>query len=140
MSEWAWDLCLLWSYFLVIIKRFGEIILPQTTWKIFIKKYLNIERLLQSTAPSALMILIVELIKIHDVNIVKLKSHDACLNMKSSTFELEHCINHMYFKLCQKTHCTSKKFKQFVILRQNCITNKCDAANIHAKFMIKIHL
>jgi len=64
---------------------------------------------------------------------VKLKSHDVCLYMKSSTvlfmFELEHCINHVYFELCQKTHFTSEKFKQFVTyLRQNCITNKCDAA------------
>jgi len=48
--------------------------------------------------------LIGELIKIHDVNIVKLKSHDACLYMKSIVlflFELKHCINHMYFKLFQ---------------------------------------
>jgi len=59
-----------------------------------------------------------------DTHIVKLKSCDACLYMKSSTvlflFELEHCINHVYFKLCQKTHFTSDKFKHFVtILRQN---------------------
>jgi len=35
-------------------------------------------------------------------------------------------------------HCASKKFKQFVIyLRQNCITNKCNAANILRKIYDK---
>jgi len=62
--------------------------------------------------------------------------------MKSSTilflFELKHCINHVYFELCQKTHFTSKKFKQFVTyLCQNCITNKYDAAIILRKFYDK---
>jgi len=35
-------------------------------------------------------------------------------------------------------HFTNKKYKQFVIyLRQNCITNKCDAANILRKIYDK---
>jgi len=43
----------------------------------------------------------------------------------------------VYFGLCQKTHFTSKKFKQFVTyLHQNCIT-KCDAANILRKIYDK---
>jgi len=120
--------------------RGNQIILLHATWEMFIERRANIEQLLQSPAPSSLTIqdLIVELVKIHDVNIVKLKLHDACLYMKSSTvlfmFELEHCINHVYFELCQKTHFTSEKFKQFVAyLRQNCITNKYDAANILRK-------
>jgi len=61
-----------------------------------------------------------------------IKSRDACLYMKSPTvlFLFEHCINHVYFELCQKIHFISEKFKQFVTyLRQNC-TNKCDAAII----------
>jgi len=114
--------------------RGNQIILLHATWEMFIERRANIEQLLQSPAPSSLTIqdLIVELVKIHDVNIVKLKLHDACLYMKSSTvlfmFELEHCINHVYFELCQKTHFTSEKFKQFVAyLRQNCITNKYNA-------------
>jgi len=62
--------------------------------------------------------------------------------MKSSTvlfmFDLEYCINQVYFELRQKTHFTSEKFKQFVTyLRQNCITNKCDAAIILRKFYNK---
>jgi len=99
--------------------RGNQIILLHAMWEMFIERRANIEQLLQSPAPSSLAIqdLIVELVKIH-VNIVKLKSHDAFLYMKSSTalfmFELEHCINHVYFVLCQKTHFTSKKFKQFV--------------------------
>jgi len=70
--------------------------------------------------------------------------------MKSSIvfflFELEHCINHVYFELCQKTHFTREKFKQFVTyLRQNFITNKCDAVitlrKIYDKKLCKkIHL
>jgi len=42
-------------------------------------------------------------------------------------FELEHCINHMYFELRQQMHFASEKFKTFCILRQNYITDKCDA-------------
>jgi len=124
--------------------RRNQIILLYATWEMFIKRRANIEQLLQYLAPSSLAIqdLIVKLVKIHGVNMVKLKSRDACLYMNSSTvlflFELEHCINHVYFKLCQKTHFTSKKFKQFVTyLHQNCITNKCDAANILHKIYDK---
>jgi len=44
----------------------------------------------------------------------------------------------VYFVPCQKTHFTSEKFKQFVIyLRQNCITNKCNAVNILRKIYDK---
>jgi len=43
-------------------------------------------------------------------------------------FELEHCVEHAYFWLCQNTHMISEKFNHFVtILRRNCITDKCDA-------------
>jgi len=43
-------------------------------------------------------------------------------------FELEHCVEHTYFWLCQNTHMVNEKFKHFVtILRQNCITDKCYA-------------
>jgi len=71
--EWAWDLCLLWSY-LVMIKGFGKIILPHATWKTF-KRCLNIWTIPESTAPSSLIIrdLIVELVKTHDINIVNIK-------------------------------------------------------------------
>jgi len=73
---------------------------------------------------------------------VKLKSCDACLYMKSSTvlfmFELEHCINHAYFELCKNTYVVNEKFKQFVTyLRQNCIVNRFDAANILRKIYDK---
>jgi len=29
-------------------------------------------------------------------------------------FTLEHCVEHVYFELCQSTHMVTEKFKQFV--------------------------
>jgi len=120
--------------------RGNQIILPHATWEMLIEKRANIEQLLQSLAPSSLAIqdLIVEIVKLHGVNMVKLKSRNFCLYMKSSTvlfmFELEHCINHAYFELCKNTYVVNEKFKQFVTyLRQNCIINRFDAANILRK-------
>jgi len=86
--------------------------------------------------------LIVELVKIQGVNMVKLKSRDAYLYMKSSTilfiFELEHCVNHVYFELCKNTYEVNEKFKKFVTyLRQNCVANRFDAANILRKIYDK---
>jgi len=53
-------------------------------------------------------------------------------------FELEHCINHAYFELCKNTYMVNKKFKQFIIyLRQKCIANRFDAANILRKICDK---
>jgi len=99
---------------------------------------------MQSTAPSLLSIqdLVIELVKMCDTHIVKL-SHDTCMYMKPSTtlflFELEHCINHVYFELCQKTHFIREKFKLFVtILRRNCITDKCEAEKTLRKIYDKV--
>jgi len=110
----------------------------------FSERRANIEQLLQSPARSSLAIqdLIVELVKIYGVNMVKLKSRNGCLYMKSSTilfmFELEHCINHTYFELCKNTYAVNEKFKQFVTyLRQNYITDRFDAANILRKIYDK---
>jgi len=65
-------------------KRGNQIILPHAMWEMFIEKRANIEQLLESPTPSSLAIqdLIVEIIKIHDINMIKLKSCDACLYMK----------------------------------------------------------
>jgi len=73
---------------------------------------------------------------------VKSKSCDACLYMKSSNvlfmFELEHCINHTYFELRKNTYVVNEKFKLFLtFLHQNCITNRFDAANILRKICDK---
>ncbi|KYN16241.1 hypothetical protein ALC57_11511 [Trachymyrmex cornetzi] len=44
--------------------------------------------------------------------------------------ELEQCVEHAYFDLCQYTNIVSDKFKYFVnYLRQNCIMNKLEAVN-----------
>ncbi|XP_071576388.1 uncharacterized protein [Temnothorax nylanderi] len=115
--------------------RGNQMVLAHTTWTALIERRADIERLLQSTAPSSMLIqdLRIELVKIRDANVVKLTLHNNSMYMKSSTvfflFELEHCVENVYFQLCQNVHGVSEKFKQFVIiLRRNCITDKCDAA------------
>jgi len=124
--------------------RGNKIILHHATWEMFIERRANIEQLLQSPTPSSITIqdLIVELVKIQGVNMVKLKSRDAYLYMKSSTilfiFELEHCVNHVYFELCKNTYEVNEKFKKFVTyLQQNCVANRFDAANILRKIYDK---
>jgi len=56
---------------IVIGNRGNQIILLHATWETFIEIHANIEQLLQSSAPSSLAIqdLIVEFVKIFDVNI-----------------------------------------------------------------------
>ncbi|XP_071572841.1 uncharacterized protein [Temnothorax nylanderi] len=115
--------------------RGNRIILPHATWVTFIEKRADIQRLVQSPAPSSLAFRDLELVKIRDADIVKLTSCDTSLYMKPSTvlflFELEHCVENVYFQLCQNVHGVSEKCKQFVtILRQNCITDKCNAVRI----------
>jgi len=76
----------------------------------------------QSTALLSFSIqdLIAELVKIRDVNIVKLASYDTCMCMKPAIilflFELERCVEHAYFWLCQNTRIVNVKFKQFVTI------------------------
>jgi len=73
-------------------KRGNQIILPHATWEMFIERRANIEQLLQSPTPSSLAIqnLIVEIVKIHNVNMIKLKSCDACLKSSTVLFMFEH--------------------------------------------------
>jgi len=76
--ESAWDQS---SVEIIIGDNHGnQIVLLHATWEMFIKRRANIEQFLQSPTPSSLAIqdLTVELVKIHDVNIVKLKSRNAC--------------------------------------------------------------
>ncbi|XP_071580699.1 uncharacterized protein [Temnothorax nylanderi] len=129
-------------YILIGDNRGNRIILPHATWVTFIEKRADIQRLVQSPAPSSLAFRDLELVKIRDADIVKLTSCDTSLYMKPSTvlflFELEHCVENVYFQLCQNVHGVSEKFKQFVtILRQNCITNKCIAVRILHEFYDK---
>ncbi|KYN21865.1 hypothetical protein ALC57_05759 [Trachymyrmex cornetzi] len=69
-----------------------------------------------------------------DVANVKLSLCDKCVYMKPSTIllmlDLEQCVEHAYFDLCQYTNIVSDKFDYFVnYLRQNCIMNKLEAVN-----------
>jgi len=63
---------------------------------------------------------------------------DACIYLKPATmqfiFELEHCIEQVYYTMYQSAATVTDKFKYFVtFLRQNCITNKRDAIDILRK-------
>jgi len=94
----------------------NHIILPHTTWKIFITRRADIEKLLQSTASASLSIrdLVIDLIKIRDADIVKLTLYDTCMCMKPATILFLFTLEHVYFGLCQSTHMVSEKFKHFV--------------------------
>jgi len=94
----------------------NQIILPHATWETFIAKRADIEKLMQSTAPALLSIrdLVIDLVKIHDADIIKLTLYDICMYIKPAIilllFTLEHCVEHAYFELCQNTHMGSEKF------------------------------
>jgi len=118
----------------------SQIILPHATWETFIAKRVDIEKLMLSTVPTSLSIrdLIIKLVKICDADIVKLTLRGTCMYMKSATilflFTHKHCVEHVYFGLCQSTHMVNEKFKQFVTyLRRNCVIKKCDTTNILCK-------
>ena len=52
----------------------NNIILPRAMWQAFIERRADIERFVQSIAPSSLSVqdLVIEIIKMRDVNVVKL--------------------------------------------------------------------
>jgi len=67
---------------------------------------------------------------------------DTCMYMKPAIilflFTFKHCVEHVYFGLCILEYAHGEKFKQYIIyLRRNCVTNKCDAANILRKIYDK---
>ena len=118
--------------------RGNRIILPHATWNASIERRADIERLMQSTVPSPLSSiqdLNVVLVKVYDTKNIKLLLHDTCFYMKLTTvfflFELEQCVEQQICVLQTKSmYSVNEKFKYFVsFLRQNCITNKRDAAN-----------
>ncbi|KYN27505.1 hypothetical protein ALC57_03103, partial [Trachymyrmex cornetzi] len=96
--------------------RGNRIILPHATWTAFIEKRMDIVRLMRSSTLLSLMILdlVIELVKICDLDNVKLSLCDKCVYMKPSTIlfmlELEQCVEHVYFDLCQYTNIASDKF------------------------------
>jgi hypothetical protein len=79
------------------------------TWRALIERRVDIERFVQSTDAPSLTIhqLHVQLVKLRDENIVKLTLRDACIYLKPATmlfiFELEHCVEHVYYTLYQST-------------------------------------
>ncbi|KYN17558.1 hypothetical protein ALC57_10135 [Trachymyrmex cornetzi] len=120
--------------------RGNRIILPHATWTAFVEKRIDIERLVW----LSLMILdlVIKLVKIRDVDNVKLSLCDKCMYIKPSTIlfmpELEQCVERAYFDLCQYTNIVSDKFDYIVsYLRQNCIMNKLEAVNTLRKIYDK---
>ncbi|KYN29365.1 hypothetical protein ALC57_01192, partial [Trachymyrmex cornetzi] len=113
----------------------NRIVLPHATWMAFVEKRADIQQLVRSSTPSPLMIqdLVIELVKIRDVDKVKLSLCDKCVYMKPITLfmlKLKQCVEHAYFYLCQYTNIVSDKFDYFVsYLRQNCIKNKLETVN-----------
>ena len=105
--------------------RGNHIILPHAAWTTFIERHVDIERFLQSNTLSSLWIrdLVMEHVKIRDASVVKLTLHDSCLYMKPSTilflFELEHCVNHEYLKLCQNIKDVNERFELLVYSLQS---------------------
>ncbi|KAL6255518.1 hypothetical protein P5V15_013855 [Pogonomyrmex californicus] len=88
--------------------RGNQILLPYVMWKTLIEK---------------------QLVQMRNTNIVKFTLRDTCLYIKPSTvfflFELEHCVEHVYYWLYENIYGVSEKFKQFInFLRRNCITDK----------------
>ena len=73
----------------------------------------DIERLIQSTDPlsSPIQDLNVELFKMYDMNNVKLTLNFTCLYIKLTTvlflFELEQCVEHVFYELSQYISCTT---------------------------------
>ena len=117
--------------------RGNQIILPHPTWTTFIERREAVQRFLQSNIAVMLSIreLVIERVKMYDTDIVKLRLHDTCMYMQPQTlmflFEIETCVEHVYFSLSQNVHDVSEKYKQFVnTIKHNCIIDKCDAIKV----------
>jgi hypothetical protein len=126
--------------------RGNQITLPYKTWRSLVEKRMDIEGLMQSKSLSAPSLsiheLIVQLIKLREENIIKITLHNTYICMKPATvsfmFELDNCIEHVYFTLYQNINNVTERYKHLVtFLRQNCITNKYDAVNILHKIYDK---
>ena len=60
----------------------NNIILPGEMWQTFIERRVDIERLVQSFAPSSVRDLVIEIVKMRNMNVVKLSLRETCLYMK----------------------------------------------------------
>ncbi|XP_011870171.1 PREDICTED: uncharacterized protein LOC105563277 [Vollenhovia emeryi] len=127
--------------------RGSQLILPHATWAAFIERREAVERFLPSNIASSLSIreLVIERVKMYDENMVKLTLHRNCLYMKPQTllflFEIETCVDLVYFELCQNTHSVGEKYKTFVnTIKSNCIIDRRDAIKILHKVSDKTSL
>lgn len=123
--------------FIIGDNRGNQIILHYGPWKALMDRRADIERFVQATAATTLTIcnLSLQIVNMRNETIVKLTSHDTSMYMKPSTllflFEIEHCVEHVYYQLYQTIHAVNDKYKYFVsILRRNCVANKYDAMKL----------
>jgi len=115
--------------------RGNRIYMSHTTWAAMMEHRSDIEQLVQSTPeaiPREIHDLIIEIVKIRNENFVKFTSHDTSIYMKPSTvrfmLDLEHCVKNALRTIWQNVFKVDAKFAEFVdIIRQNRISNKCDA-------------
>jgi len=122
----------------------NRIVLPYRTWRALIERRVDVERFVENErfgqtteASSSLAIheLNVKIVKLGAKRIVKLKLGEDCIFLKPATmqfiFELEYCVEQVYYTLYQSVTTVTEKFKYFVnFLRQNCVTNKRDAKHM----------
>jgi len=122
----------------------NRIVLPYRTWRALIERRVDVERFVdnerfgQTTeASSSLTIheLNVKIVKLGAKRIVKLTLGEDCIFFKPATmqfvFELEYCVEQVYYTLYQSVTTVTEKFKYFVnFLRQNCVTNIRDAKHM----------
>ena len=94
------------------------------------------------SSSSPIQDLKVKLVKIYDTNNVKLNG--ICYikpTILLFLFELEQCVEHVFYELSQYTHDVSKKFEYFVsFLKQNLLLIKAILQTLCTKFMIKVLL
>ena len=96
--------------------RGNQIILPIETWRLLMRKRIEIEHLTET--PLWICDLTLAVVNMSDSKIIKITSSNNTLYMKPSTllhlFDFDKCIDHMYSWLCENIYNVTEKFKQFV--------------------------
>ncbi|XP_011860344.1 PREDICTED: uncharacterized protein LOC105557653 [Vollenhovia emeryi] len=115
------------SYVEIILgdNRGNRMALDYSMWTELNKKRAEIEQLLKtadasspSTSSMHINDLVLELVTMYGEKIIKLTFNNTCMYMKVPTvlflFQLEHCVGHVYRKLCDKLGDIDQSFDQLV--------------------------
>ncbi|XP_011868213.1 PREDICTED: uncharacterized protein LOC105562190 [Vollenhovia emeryi] len=115
--------------------------LDQSIWKEYRKNPSKIDQLLKATdaaSSSAVQLnhLALELVRTRHGNIVKVTSNNTSMYMKPSTisflFELEHCVDRIYFHVYDDLETVHEIFEELVVRLQDIWMSgekKCDSPN-----------